>query len=124
MAKPKVIGVTNQKGGVGESTTVYNLWDRSCAGKKIMLLGIDIQSNLTKILGQRNAGLRLCSTGLPPLAGDVGHQNPACAGPRSFSHLCRLLGGGELGRTCRNGAAHQVQIKFKLKIGGTFSLMI
>ena len=54
MAKPKVISVSNQKGGVGKSTTVYNLGaGLALEGKKALLLDVDPQGNLTKMLGQR-----------------------------------------------------------------------
>ena len=42
MAKPKVISVANQKGGVGKSTTVYNLG--ACLaldGKKVLMLDVE-----------------------------------------------------------------------------------
>ncbi|MBE5943254.1 MAG: ParA family protein, partial [Lachnospiraceae bacterium] len=52
MRKGKVIAVVNQKGGVGKTTTTFNLG--ACLveqGKKVLLVDLDQQGNLTYCMG-------------------------------------------------------------------------
>ncbi|MBR0281863.1 MAG: ParA family protein [Oscillibacter sp.] len=54
----KIISVTNQKGGVGKTTTSLNLGAAlSMAGKRVLLLDADPQGNLTAALGYAPASL-------------------------------------------------------------------
>ena len=55
MDKCKVIAVTNQKGGVGKTTTTVNLGvGLAQQGKKVLLVDTDPQGSLTVSLGVKN----------------------------------------------------------------------
>lgn len=54
-SKCKVIAITNQKGGVGKTTTTFNLGVALAKqNKKVLIVDVDPQSNLTTYAGWYN----------------------------------------------------------------------
>ncbi|WP_087064301.1 ParA family protein [Intestinibacillus massiliensis] len=54
MKKTKIISIANQKGGVGKSTSDNNIGaGLALNGKKVLLLSVALQGDLTKMLGTR-----------------------------------------------------------------------
>ena len=55
MENCRVIAITNQKGGVGKTTTTVNLGiGLSRLGKRVLMIDADPQSSLSACLGQKN----------------------------------------------------------------------
>lgn len=51
-SKCKVIAITNQKGGVGKTTTTFNLGVALAKqGKRVLVVDVDSQNNLTTYAG-------------------------------------------------------------------------
>lgn len=130
MAKTKVISVANQKGGVGKSTSVYCIGaGLAMEGKKVLLMDVDPQGDLTKMLGLRKPHE------LPQTLGNVMNDVIGGIPPNGHTEIRHHPEGfdfvpGNRSLTAEDmtelvGTVQQIkrQIHPKLKIGGVFLTM-
>src|SRR5256714_11375591 len=95
ISTPRIIAVTNQKGGVGKTTTVMNLGAALAErGAQVLVIDLDPQSNSTSGLGIDPSRARLTVYNLHSgeAGGDVGAKPTAIAGPHVVARPVELAG--------------------------------
>src|ERR687890_2253483 len=84
-AKPRVLVLANQKGGVGKTTTAINLGTALAAiGEKVLILDLDPQGNASTGLGIERKSRKVSTYHVLTGAADLTSAIVATAVPRLF----------------------------------------